>query len=235
MRRIPHLFLGLAVLGASAATSLHAQAPAAAPPAPLPERAAWEELHRSVQAAALTPAACTAKFATQLSAARNAAQAYLRAVAADTLLWIRESAGSAPRPPQSPQLTGIEALISGEAAEAEARLKELALVRSLAPAVEAVRQAQERARFEWRSMPDGVAALESRLAPLPARAEAASALLDAQKGPLLAEGQRLQTLYDLLEEDVSRRCARSAAPPQPEDPFAVPTAPPRRPSAPKKN
>lgn len=234
MRRNPQHLLALFALTLGAALPLASQtAPAAAGP-DLPEKRRWETLHRSVQDAAFTDAACAARFTTQLMDARSAAQAYLQAVAADTVFWVREREEALPPSPEFPPFTPALELIEAEAAEEEQRLQELAALRALSGAVEAVRAARERSRFEWRALPETLSALEARAAPLAARNDMLRVMLRARQGPLQAELQRLQAVYDLLETEVSRRCARSAQPAAEQDPFAVPDAPVRRPPARKK-
>lgn len=192
-----------------------------------PERAKWEVLHRRVQQGALTEAACTAKFTGDLRAARAAAQEYLRAVAAGYLMWAKEREEQAGQTPAIPGLKGAEELMGAEAAEVERRMKELDPVLALRGAVEEVRRNQEKQRFEWRSLPEAVVEMENRLSPLALRGEGLQALMRVQQGPLNAELQRLQTVYDLWETEISRRCAPAAeaGPKASEDPFVTPSKP----------
>lgn len=192
-----------------------------------PERAKWEALHRGVQRGALTEAGCTAKFTSELRAARAAAQEYLQAVAAGYLMWAREREEQAGQAPAIPGLKGAEELMGLEAAEVEKRMKELDPVLALRGAVEAVRRNQEKQRFEWRSLPEAVAEMESRLSPLAVWGEGVQAMLRVQQGPLNAELQRLHTVYDLWETEISRRCAPAAVtePKAAEDPFVTPAKP----------
>lgn len=236
MRRIPKKALALLGLTAWAAWPVAAQTestPQAG--AGLPERARWESLHLSVQVAAFTEAACGAKFMAQLQETRNAAQAYLRAVAADTVFWARQQEEALDTAPELPPIGPALELIEAEAAEAERRLKELSPVKSLDATVETLRSSQERLRFEWRSFPETATAAQAALAGLAASHGTLRAMLKAQQGPLQAELQRLQAVYDLLETEVSRRCARIIEPaPRSEDPFAVPRTPAPRPPAVRK-
>jgi hypothetical protein len=236
MRRIPKKALALLGLAAWAAWPLAAQTESASSPgAGLPERARWESLHRAVQTAAFTEAACGAKFAAQLQDTRNAAQAYLRAVAAGTVFWARQQEEALESAPELPPIAPALELIEAEAAEAERRLKELSPVRSLDSPVEALKSSLERSRFEWRSFPETATAAQAALAGLTVRNDTLRGMLKAQQGPLQAELQRLQAVYDLLETEVSRRCARSLEPaPGPEDPFSVPRTPAPRPPAARK-
>lgn len=236
MRWIPTKALGLLGMAAMAAWPLMAQTESAASAeAGLPERARWETLHRAVQAAALTEAACGGKFTAQLHETRNAAQAYLRAVAAGTVIWARQQEEALDPAPELPPIAPALELIEAEAAEAERRLKELAPIRILDSPVEALRSAQERSRFEWRSFPETIAATQGALAGLAVRNEMLRGMLKAQQGPLEAELQRLQSVYDLLEAEVSRRCARVIEPATgPEDPFSAPRVPSPRPPAARK-
>lgn len=236
-RGVPSMANKLSGVTAAAAAILVLAASAAGQGAADPaaaERDKWLSLHSALQSAALTDAACAARFATQLRDARNAAQAYLRAVATGNVLWAQERGEVLLRPPAPPPVAEANDLLAAETAETEARLKELALVPALTEASGAVRESQEKIRFEWRTLPDALAALEGRLAPLAARAEGIQATLRVQQGPLLAEAQRLETMYDLLETEVARRCSRTTAPGPRQDPFEVPVSPPRRPAEPKK-
>lgn len=236
MRWKPKKALALLGLAAAAAWPLAGQTESAASAgAGLPERARWERLHRALQTAAFTEAACGAKFNAQLQETRNAAQTYLRAVAADTVFWARQQEEALDLAPELPPIAPAIELIEAEAGEAERRLKELSPVRSLDTPVEALRSSQERSRFEWRSFPETATAAQSALAGLTVRSDTLRGMLKAQQGPLQAELQRLQSVYDLLETEVSRRCARVIEPePAPEDPFSVPRAPTPRPPASRK-
>lgn len=234
LRKNPRQWPALFALILSAALPLASQTiPAAAGP-DLPERLRWETLHRSVQSAAFTDEACAARFATQIMDARAAAQAYLQAVAADTVFWAREREQALPPAPNFPALTPALELLEAEAAEEERRLNELESLRALSRAVAAVRAARERSRFGWRALPETLAAMETRAGPLVAHNEMLRIMLKARQVPLQAELQRLQVVYDLLETEVSRSCARSAQSEAQQDPFAVPEPPVRRPPARRK-
>lgn len=203
----------------------------AAQPAPDPageERARWMRLHETVRSGAATEAACTARFSEQIRDARNAAQAYLRSVSGGIMLWAKEREDGLPKAPAVPKLEGLDRLLEMETAETAGRLKALELVRTLAAATQEVQQAQERVRFEWRGLPEAFATMGERFAPLAERMDGMSALLRVQQRPLQAEAQRIETIYDLLESDVSRRCARAPEPAPTQDPFAAPTAPARK-------
>lgn len=225
MRRRPGRILLAGWLAFAGGGGLWAQAGRVDPAAP--ERAKWEELHRGVQQGALTEAGCTAKFTSDLRAARAAAQEYLRAVAAGYLMWAKEREEQAGQASAAPGLKGAEDLMSAEAAEVERRMKELDQVLALRGPVEEVRRNQEKQRFEWRSLPEAVTEMENRLGPLALRGEGMQALLRVQQGPLNAELQRLQTVYDLWETEISRRCAPAgvAEPRTGEDPFVTPARP----------
>lgn len=225
MRRRPGGILLAGWLALAGGGGLWAQAGRVDPAAP--ERAKWEALHRGVQQGALTEAACTAKFTGDLRAARAAAQEYLRAVAAGYLMWAKEREEQAAQAPAIPGLKGAEELMGAEAAEAERRMKELDPVLALRGPVEEVRRNQEKQRFEWRSLPEAVVEIESRLSPLALRGEGMQALLRVQQGPLNAELQRMLTVYDLWETEISRRCAPAAIaePKAAEDPFVTPAKP----------
>ena len=218
MRRIRSSFRWWSVLAVAGTGLVCAQDPAGV------ERAQWEGRHREVQAEALTEEACTARFAGQMREARTAVQGYIRAVAAGYLLWAKEREERLVRVPELPSLKEAEELLGAEAGEVETRLKELDPVLALKAPVEAVRQTQEKLRFEWRSLPEAVGQVEGRLAPLVARGEGLRTLLKAQQSPLNAELQRLLTVYDLWETEVSRRCAATAAPKPSDDPFVTPPA-----------
>lgn len=225
MRRKPGRILLAGWLALAGGGGLWAQAGRVDPAAP--ERAKWEALHRGVQQGALTEAGCTAKFTSDLRAARGAAQEYLRAVAAGYLMWAKEREEQAGQAPSIPGLKGAEELMRAEAAEVEKRMKELDPVLALRGAVEEVRRNQEKQRFEWRSLPEAVVEMENRLSPLALRGEGMQALLRVQQGPLNAELQRLQTVYELWETEISRRCAPAgvAEPKASEDPFVTPAKP----------
>jgi hypothetical protein len=199
------------------------------------ERQRWEQLHREIHSALLTDEACTARFTGQLRATRTAARAYLDAVAAGYLMWAREREESAARVPDLPLLDDVNQLLAGEAAEADARLQELAPMRALDEPVAAVRRSQEKSRFDWRALPGLLSELETRLAPLALRADTVRAMLQVQQGPLRTEAQRLQAAYDVLESEVSRRCAGATQAAPDDDPFVTPTRPARPPSTRKKN
>jgi hypothetical protein len=225
MRRIPGRILLTGWLALAGGGGLWAQAGKVDPAAA--ERAKWEALHRAVQKGALTEAACTAKFTADLRAARAAAQGYLQAVAVGYLMWAKEREEQAGQAPAAPGLKGAEELMAAESAEVERRMKELDAVLALRGPVEEVRRNQEKLRFEWRSLPEAVAEMENRLSPLALRGEGLEALLRVQQGPLNAESQRLQTVYDLWETEISRRCAPAAVaePKTAEDPFVTPAKP----------
>ncbi len=204
---LPGAALPLACLLLSTNVPLSAQpsGPAAA------ERLRWEQAHREVQTLALSEAVCAPLFATRLGEARAATAGYLAAVAAGFSPWAAERAPSLSGSPETPVFRDIEALLAAENAESEAFFDRFQQFEPLLAPAGAVRRAQERARFEWRNLPDVASGMESRMAPLARHAASLREVLKDQKGPLRAEAQGLEAFYALLEEEAGRRCSGGAA------------------------